>query len=55
MNDSNDTDMQCKIKTDINIKIGISVKYLNQISKLGSIGQQVYLYFKKKWSFNSKI
>ena len=47
MNDSNDPEIQCKIKTDINIKMCFSLKYLNQISKLGSIGEHVYLYLTK--------
>ena len=49
MNDSNDPEIQCKIKTDINIKMSFSLNFLNQISKLGSIGQHVYLYFSQNY------
>jgi len=48
-NDSDDTELQCKIETDETVNLAFALRYLNMFTKASSIGQQVNLFLSKEF------
>ena len=48
-NDSDNTELQCKIETDNVVNLAFALRYLNMFTKASSIGQQVNLFLSKEF------
>jgi len=48
-NDSENSDLQCKIETDSVVNLAFALRYLNMFTKASSIGQQVDLFLSKEF------
>ena len=48
-NDSDNTDLQCRIETNSVVNLAFALRYLNMFTKASSIGQQVSLFLSKEF------
>ena len=48
-NDSDNTELQCKIETDNVVNLAFALRYLNMFTKASSIGHQVNLFLSKEF------
>jgi proliferating cell nuclear antigen len=48
-NDSDSSDLQCKIETETVVNLAFALRYLNMFTKASSIGQQVNLFLSKEY------